>query len=376
MCCVALRKLATTVLASNGLDAPNFPPTAATGRITALQIGSCGESWAYDRVYVMPERSPPKHPYLSDEHRGTPLIRALVIGCPRSGTTWLTEAMGTTQGAWAVIEPDNHVMNPPARAILEHHGLFPVLRPDEPAPVFEQIWDSAFSPGTIMRVKPTNWLSRSGRAPENTQLARTRWHRGARPSVAVAKTVRAAFCVEWLVGRYRPRVTLIERNPISVTLSWLELEEGRQTADLAPDKRVVEDYVEGLGIHPYEPNASLTRRAAWWVGLLMTSLRRQARHHPEWAVVSHEALSADPLTEIRALCDQVGLRWSRDTEDYLRASNAPGAGFETKRLRHDLPRKWRRHSRHEVRSILDELTCFAELRSWLDEVHADYTHLG
>jgi len=64
-------------------------------------------------------------------------------------------------------------------------------------------------------------------------------------------------------------------------------------------------------------------KAAWNVGLLTLALKSAADRHPEWLVVSHDRLCADPVTGYRTLFAQLGLGWSPAVDDYLTRSDDP-----------------------------------------------------
>lgn len=263
--------------------------------------------------------------------------RILVVGVPRSGSTWLASMLAATPGSFAVLEPDNPYWHPEAEPVRKLLGTYAVLGPGERAPEYQSLWDGVFS-----------GIPRGAR----------RWPR---PEVhnVVAKSVFAAFAVEWLAERYAPRVILIERNPLNVVASWMQ--HHFEVGDLATRERI-RDSIEPLALPEWDPFAPRVLQVAWAVGVLMSVMRRQARTHPEWALVSHDALCVEPARGLRTVAQAAGLRWTARVERRVRGSNAPGTGAEIKRVAGNLPSKWRRVAGME--DVAPYLAQFADLLHW------------
>src|SRR6476619_2267651 len=74
----------------------------------------------------------------------------------------------------------------------------------------------------------------------------------------------------------------------------------------------------------------------------MSALHDALVANPQFHVVDHEAMCADPIGRFRALADALGLDWSTQNDAALAASNRPGTGYELNRVQTDLPGAWRR----------------------------------
>ena len=84
--------------------------------------------------------------------------RILVIGPPRSGTTWVEQVLGRAAGARVVHEPDNETSNPFALRAKTSLGRFPVLAPGDPAPpAYFDLWSRAFE--GVSRGATARWLT-------------------------------------------------------------------------------------------------------------------------------------------------------------------------------------------------------------------------
>lgn len=262
--------------------------------------------------------------------------RILVVGAPRSGTTWLASTLAATPGSRLVHEPDNPAFNAAAEESHMVYGGYPVLHRRQRVPAYQRLWDVAFRDDPQSDVK----LAASAFRFEGRRNAAT-------PSSVIAKSVFAAFALDWLVERYAPRIVLIERHPADVVSSWMRLD--FQVGDLATREDVRSAYVERLGLPPWDATAPRLLQVAWAVGVLMSSMRHQSRTRPEWLVVSHRTLSRDPAAP-RALAASVGLSWSEEAEAAAQR-----------------PTEVRRYSQEkDRRELTDFLLQFPELVSWLD----------
>ena len=264
------------------------------------------------------------------------------------------QTLGRTQGARYVHEPDG---DHDAFAFRARRGCAPnpVLRPGDPAPDWERLWQGVFAGGhdaTSPRARAArylyaktpvadrweSWLGgrTSARLQVVSELAVPRDGTGAER--VVAKSVRAAFAVEWIAARFAPQVVVVERNPLNVLSSWITLDflnDSRQLQMLA-------DHSSSTWGVPAPPaGAPRLVQQAFSVGVLMSALRDAARRHPEWHVVRHEDLCIDSERKYRALVEHLGLVWADSVTEFLADSDAEGEGYETKRPTSSQPDRWR-----------------------------------
>jgi hypothetical protein len=289
--------------------------------------------------------------------------RILVLGTARSGTRWLATAMGHAEGARVVKEPDNIDADPTGSGVSRlGFGPYPLLEPSDVAPQFRALWDLAFSARVPNKPGFKRTAARAAlRLPASVReplLRRSAQAMSALPGRAphvVVKSIYAQFCLDWLVERYDPRVVVIERHPLNVVSSWAEL--GVHGFDLLERPLIRERYLEPLGIAVPGPRASALETAAACVGLLTSVLRDQVRRHPEWLVVTHESLCADPQARIREVCERVGPTWTEEATRFLAESNRPGEGFSNVRVTSEQPNRWRGRLSdlqvEEVQAVLD-----------------------
>lgn len=300
----------------------------------------------------------------------------LLVGPPRSGSTWVEQVLGCTANAHAIHEPDNEATDPFAFRAKTVLGRYPVLTEDDPAPSeYAELWEHAFA-GQIHGPDP-RWLAarvllKHGRTNVKASyrdhrpltaglrvmkaLAAPPSHRRGVHQVIV-KSVHAPLSIEWIARRFAPEIVIIRRNPFNIVASYAQLGWLDSRLDAHPGLR---DGVAGFSWVPsLDPAASPLSRVTWQVGLFTSALELAARRHPGWHVVSHEALCRDPEGGFRTLCDEVGLGWTPEATAFLSASNRPGEGLVTNRVAAEQPDRWRRRlTPEQADEVADVLSRF------------------
>jgi Sulfotransferase family len=317
----------------------------------------------------------------------------LVIGGPRTGTTWVAEALSFASGALWINEPDNEWPDPFALRAKLSLGRFPILEERDPDPAdYLELWRRAFAgfrqsgPLLALADRLQNWpktrrdLWRALCDHANPRVAP--WLRVlaslSRPpskrtecDLVVVKSVHAPLALDWLTSRLAPRVLIVHRHPFNTIASWLEF--GWGGCYLDTHRRARDRFADPWGFPELGEDRSLVSAVAWEVALFASVLAAAARDHPEWLAVSHETLCTDPIGGFRRVYADLGLAWTQEAERFVRDSNRAGTGYETARLAAEQPDRWKRRlSPEQVREIrsllsriragpgLDELTGDAE----------------
>ena len=301
------------------------------------------------------------------------MTRVLVVGVPRSGTSWVGRVLGSTGGTTYLGEPDNHEHNPFAlRAKLGVPGYF-YPAPTGQAPEYERLWRTAFglepTPESLRRlvdrlrdavalrllhsVSEAQLLRGMQRPRQKWSPAEARLRTAAALGVPtrpgrvtgsiVVKSVHAPLSVEWVAERVSPvQVLIVLRNPLNVLSSWQELgwlaDDSDPLAELEPEVRDL--VAERLDIAPVEHGASPLARAAWLVGLLTTVLLTAAERHA-WQTVTHEWLSERARERFPAVAERLGLTWTDEADELVARLDRPGTGYEVMRESAGLAEIWR-----------------------------------
>lgn len=301
------------------------------------------------------------------------MSRVLLLGVPRSGTTWAGRALGATDGTAYVNEPDGF-REPLALKIMLKYGEHPYIPSGEHAPEYERLWGSAFSgglPSRALRDKAARFIydrtpldeRRAARSTGEVPLRLRIVQALAQPYAAspdarhvVVKSVQGCLSTDWILEHVDARVILIERNPFNVLSSWRDLgfvSEGREfdrIALLANERWGVERP------HIGAPHLALQ---SFFYGVLSASLRESAMRHPDWILTTHEHLCVESQERFKLLAEQVGLEWGANADAFIADSDADGTPFRTMRRSADQPERWReRLSSEETQTIRSVLESF------------------
>ncbi len=292
--------------------------------------------------------------------------RLLIVGVPRSGTTWIGQALGRTDRAVYVHEPDGD-HDPFAFRARLGRGVAPALARGDVDPDYERLFTGAFAGGRYagtLRDKlarriyagvpvEDRWKAWLGGpvSPTLRVVAALAVPRVAEPGdhAVIVKSVRSELSVEWLIERFRPRVLLVERNPLNVLSSWIELEFVRDPKEAATVAGYARDR---WNITPPGPGEPRLVHQAFEYGVLACALRDAAARHDDWTIVRHEQLCTDPTSEFRSLADSLGLGWNDATAAFLAESDREGTGYQTNRRAGDQPDRWRERLDAEQLAII------------------------
>lgn len=247
-------------------------------------------------------------------HRDAPI---LVVGAPRSGTTWLGKMLALPDDTYGLYEPFNPDGPRPPSA-----SYWPYRRKVEYV-----TWDNEWS-----YLLPT-WQVLHGRLPVEhflrrmTQRRFQQWREEALPVVRaklgakriVAKDSTSVFYAHWLAARFGVRIVVILRHPGGTTagykrMGWMQdmsfiLEQPLLMRDLLEPYR---DDIERWN-HTYRAGKAdpVDMGILWW-RLSMHAAATHLEHHADWIAVRHEDLSANPTEQFPELYRRLGLAWSPD----------------------------------------------------------------
>lgn len=292
----------------------------------------------------------------------------LILGAPRSGTTWLAKIVDSHPDVLYRHEPDEVVpplaSDDPARQIAAwarartlrtavKRPTFPKSFITPPRAMFRAalahlIGGAARLPGAAARVAHLpvpDLLVREGLARLRVALKLVNWN-----SAAIARALP------------RTRHLFILRHPCGQAASIMRgLAQRRfhDTADgMAPNDKVrTIAHAKRHGVSPREFAAlPLAARLAWNWRAFNEPAIAALESQKNVRVVSYEALCADPLGVAQSLFAFAGLSWDEQTETFLASSTQTrdDAYFGVMRHSADAASQWRRQmSPEDQRAVLD-----------------------
>ena len=301
----------------------------------------------------------------------------LIVGLPRSGTTWTANILATAPRSRLVSEPDNEKLSAPAINAKRQLGRFPALDRHDRAQDYSLLWKWAFaaapqSSATRSAAKLVGHSTRDqqeelvqGRPPRSLRLAgmlASRPPATPLPGRAIVKSVHAGLSVEWIAENFDIDVLVLLRHPANVLSSWIELDLPDRNRSLFEREEVQERYIRRWGLPV--PRNDLVEAAGWQIGLLTAALEESSERNPRWTVTTHEHLCTDPPARFKELFGALDLEWGDDSGALIDSSNRAGSGFSTEREVSGLADKWRKQlSAQQIRTLAEVLEPFP-IRRW------------
>ena len=302
----------------------------------------------------------------------------VVVGLPRSGTTWTMRVLRTSPGAMQVPEADNEDTRPAAIHAKAKLGRYPLLRPGESAPAYHRLWE------WILSGAPRDWRARQARrilargAADRIfegDMDLTTWvaatlARDPRPdphppACVVAKSIHAQLSVEWIADEFDVSPLILLRHPANVLASWMEvqLKDGRNsTLESRPEVRT--RYADRWDVPP--PGPDPIEKMSWRIGLLIAALEEALGRHPEWHMRTHEQLCTDSVSTFRTLFADLDLSWGDTTQSFLEEWDTPGRGFANRRVATEIPGSWQRRLSDEQLATLRRILARFPITTWSD----------
>ena len=302
------------------------------------------------------------------------MSRVLLLGVPRSGTTWCGRVLGQTDQTIYVNEPDGDTE---AFALLARFGFKgpPSLSVGQSTEAYERLWQGAFDGAgrpQAFGARVARYLNASASSAERFSAwfdsdltprmrAVKRLAKPGEPRTdfrnVVVKSVRAEFTAEWIAERFKPTVLLVERSPMNVLASWIDLAYAHSTREfMAYAKQAKVRW----GIRPPE-DPTLLDRQVFTYAVMALALRESAEAN-NWLRVQHEYLCIDSSKRFQGLAGDLDLGWNENVERFIQDSNQSGEGYQTTRHTADQPESWRtRLDNQAVEQILHGLSRFPGL---------------
>jgi len=302
----------------------------------------------------------------------------VIVGLPRSGTTWTMRVLGTSPGTVKVLEPDHEEKFAAAIHAKRRLGRYPCLVPGQQAAAYRELWEWVLAGGQdswrsvqARRLLGPRYESRifAEKMDLTTEVAAL-LARNPRPSKqylgrVVAKSIHAHMSLEWLAQEFDITPLVLLRHPASVLASWMEvnLKESRySTLESRQDIRT--RYLDRWGVG--QPGPDRVETLSWRIALLIAVLEEIVADHPTWQVRTHEQLCTDSVATFHTLFDDLGLEWSGATEEYLVANNVAGVGFETKRVASEVVDSWQKRLDDEQLATLRRVLAQFPITTWSD----------
>ncbi len=330
----------------------------------------------------------------------------LIVGLPRSGTTWVGKVFSSDQNARYIFEPDNEKLSPLAWLCKREIHRFPYLTAQDASPAYSHLWRAAFSTRT------STWLSnrllggvlkgnsagvevfignKSGLVYVDESMHRV-GSRGVQPYSPqkhpyisllakrladgsdlspsmerriIIKSVHASLCADWIADNFPAQIVIILRNPYSLYASYKRLKMPDSFRNLMFQENLQRDRLKYMPDPKKMLMAEKEDAVAFQIMLMYKIIEKQISSHPEWLLISHDRLCITPNESYHSIFGSLNLNWSDSTENKINSLNTTGGSFAPKRISSQQPSKWKSEMGASERTIIHKWIDQFELQNFL-----------
>lgn len=299
----------------------------------------------------------------------------LVVGVPRSGSTWTARVLSQAPNTVYIHEPDNEFNNILGCHAKKKLSRFPYLKATSMDRSYYNLWKNVFYSGIITNSKTINMilygfselfkitigyqilpLYRNSRSNDNTLLSRHKrrfqnWHQSVRFPIRIVKSVHAGFALPFISRHFDPEIVIIFRHPANIAASYLKLNMPDRDRMLYRDHQMVRDYLA-----PYISNIQKLHEPLELIGLQIGIFyyiwEQQIKINTSWQTLTHELLCLDSTDQFKKIYKRLNLKWTDNVKVFIQKNNQPGRGFQTQRILLEEPEKWKlKLSRKQIQQI-------------------------
>jgi Sulfotransferase family len=235
----------------------------------------------------------------------------LIVGLPRSGTTWIASILNTACGIKYFHEPFNTFNVPEADRHADKY-----LRASDRDREFKGYCQKTFAgknESEFVNHKLSNFYQKY------------RWF----PGRVMVKDVRCHMALDWIDRHISPTIVIVIRHPCAVASSLFRLYgEGvgeRLIQRILDRPKLIEDYLTSFQDLFDQAQGFWQKFGLVW-GATYHMIQQQQKQHPNWIFVQHESLCLNPEQEYRKLFDRLNLQWTIQTDRLLNRSITQDSG--------------------------------------------------
>jgi Sulfotransferase family len=246
----------------------------------------------------------------------------IVVGFPRSGTSWIARCLAFAPGFTYYREPDNFDRVPEAEPRFAN--LYLTAEHDDRA--YRRLMTRAcagqVATAFTMMEDPGPLLSHLGK--RGRVLGERLPFLFFRKRHVLLKLVFANLNLAWFSANFpRARQVCLLRHPCGQFASWKRLGWEPDPAALLENPRLVADHLQPYTDLIRSAESFWERAGALW-GATVHVIHRQTQADGGRVLVAYEWLCGDPAARFAELYRQLGLAWSKRTERRVRKTNAEG----------------------------------------------------
>lgn len=295
--------------------------------------------------------------------------KILLVGVPRSGTTWTAEILSTAKDTCYIHEPDNTKHSFVADKIYKKLHRMPYVDENYSDIKFYNYWDKVFN----KRLLPDNltsalfllFLSELSKKivgksfafqpafainkknyPTNAQRYKQfikswkGWYYKSKHSTRILKVNLSGLMLPYFVKNFNPKIVIVLRHPANIISSYLKLDMADADRNILQQEQLVRDY-----LIPYMDEINKLNKPLEKMGLQVAVhyyIWEKQSEKFDWTMIKHEDLCVEPEKKFQKLFEKLRLTWNQDSIDEINKHNNEGDGYNTYRKSSSLVNKWKK----------------------------------
>jgi Sulfotransferase family len=236
----------------------------------------------------------------------------LITGSHRSGSTWLASMLALSKNSLMAHEPFNIQSWAYALDGLAKYWFTyaPALPQDAALEAYSNVIEQR-TRKIFLKNQPQHWIP-----PLRHQRL-------------IIKDPIAALSSDWIAKNFDLEVIVLVRHPAAFAASLKRLGWWHPLEHFLKQTTLMQTHLQPYRAEIASKPQDIVEQAAIIWKCLYSVLLTYLDSHPNWLVNKHEVLSSNPVAELRALYETLGLQWSATVEEnvvrYTRCGNSVDA---------------------------------------------------
>lgn len=270
----------------------------------------------------------------------------LIIGPPRSGTTWIAKALTTSQNTQYIHEPDNEKTNITAYYLKKNLPRFPYLSKNANNENFKKIFELAFNGKIIQSNSKTNEVLKKTLGITYNKIEQriiANQHITSEKDLTlteklfvnifnlklfinekrkIIKSVHSVLSLPFLYSNFSIEPLIVVRHPAAIINSYLKLKLNDANRLFFKQGDFMRDH-----LLPYRSKIEKIKSEFGLMGLqigILYYFLSEIIFEYKFIYVKHENLIIDPIEKFKEIFSKLSLDWSQNTIKFIKEHNAEG----------------------------------------------------
>jgi len=323
----------------------------------------------------------------------------LIVGLPRSGTTWQFNVMSQSTALYPIFEPDNRKINPFSHYYLKDNHRFPVDGGNNEF-FMNYLWKNIFTgkweEGYIHRVLKYLYLKNNDsmenniqkycgyKIPKNDmiQYLEYNFNLSSLPNKYIVKLfeyfskinikgkiplIKSVHCIrqlKWIQKNYNPKIVIITRKLPNLIASFLRLKMPDSLRGISASP-LFKKKVDIIFENDNKQNGFIFHSMIIQACELLTTLLSYHNLKNDSVLINHEKACENPIFHYKNLFNDLNLTWSNSIEKYIEGENISGAGFVPQRRAEKEQIRYKDQLSHSQLNLIKEYAEVYNLESYL-----------